>query len=180
MPSQLRFRVSVGKVHEAANAILKELKARVPRACLLRRVDADLDGGFAAALERAGFRGDRLSVWALQNARQMWPGPDAVRAALADVSNLAAYDSILLGEAPAYMKQRKEVDDLLASYGLLGEPVDVRSVVPPGRELAPEEGGHSWLFLARQMRLSLAEMGVYADHVAAAEEIGEDFEGTFD
>ena len=161
---------------------MKELKARVPRGCLLRRVTADLTGGqgFATALEKAGYRGDRLSVWALQNASCLWPAPDAVRAALADVSNLAAYDSILLGEAPANMKQSKEVDDLLASYGLLGEAVDVRSVVPPGRELPREEGGHSWLFLARQLRLSLAEMGVYADHVAAAEEIGEDFEGNFD
>lgn len=54
--------------HAAAQAALKAQQARVPRGCLLRRVPAELGagGGFAAALEQAGFRGDRLSVWVLQ------------------------------------------------------------------------------------------------------------------
>ncbi len=40
----------------------------VPRGCLLRRVNVDLQGGASiiTELERAGFRGDRLSVWAVQ------------------------------------------------------------------------------------------------------------------
>ena len=59
------------EAHELAEAALKGRGARVPRGCLLRRVPADLrtgrvDASFAPALERAGFRGDRLSVWGLQ------------------------------------------------------------------------------------------------------------------
>ncbi len=56
------------EVHQQAELALKAQGARVPRGCLLRRVPADLQSGdsFAAALERAGFRGDRLSFWVLQ------------------------------------------------------------------------------------------------------------------
>lgn len=62
------FCVAPAEVHAAAEAALKPAGARVPRGCLLRRVSAELHEGelFAEALERAGFRGDRLSVWALQ------------------------------------------------------------------------------------------------------------------
>ena len=58
--------------HAAADAAFKAQGARVPRGCLLRRVPAELGqleeggGGFVSALERAGFRGERLSVWVLQ------------------------------------------------------------------------------------------------------------------
>ena len=65
------FCVASAEAHRIAEAALKEQQARVPRGCLLRRVPAELQaddsgGSFAAALERAGFRGDRLSVWVLQ------------------------------------------------------------------------------------------------------------------
>lgn len=36
-----------------------------------------------------------------------------------------------------------------------------------------------WLFVAQQKRLSLREMNIYEQHVAAAAEDGEDFEGNF-
>lgn len=46
--------------------------------------------------------------------------------------------------------------------------------------LALEAGAaRPWLFVAQQKRLSLAEMGIYEDHVAAAEEVDEDFFGNF-
>ncbi len=62
------FCVAPAAAHAAADAALKAAGARVPRGCLLRRVPAELADGssFAGALETAGFRGDRLSVWALQ------------------------------------------------------------------------------------------------------------------
>lgn len=62
------FCVAPAAAHAAAESALKAAGARVPRGCLLRRVPAELQAGqgFAAALERGGFRGDRLSVWALQ------------------------------------------------------------------------------------------------------------------
>lgn len=62
------FCVAPAAAHAAADAAFKAAGARVPRGCLLRRVPAELAGGasFAGALETAGFRGDRLSVWALQ------------------------------------------------------------------------------------------------------------------
>lgn len=62
------FLVAAAEVHERAEAILAQEGARVPRGCLLRRVNADIQAGvgFSDALQRAGFRGDRLSVWVLQ------------------------------------------------------------------------------------------------------------------
>lgn len=70
----LLFCVAPAAAHAAADAALKAAGARVPRGCLLRRVPAELaDGaGFAGALETAGFRGDRLSVWALQVWMRWW------------------------------------------------------------------------------------------------------------
>ena len=40
-------------------------------------------------------------------------------------------------------------------------------------------GVRPWLFVAQQKRLSLQEMGILSDHVAAAEEADEDFFGNF-
>lgn len=62
------FEVASADAHAVAASKLKEAGAHVPRACLLRRVAASLDAAasFTDALAAAGFRGDRLSVWALQ------------------------------------------------------------------------------------------------------------------
>lgn len=62
------FCVAPAAAHAVADAAYKAAGARVPRGCLLRRVPAELADGasFAGALEKAGFRGDRLSVWAIQ------------------------------------------------------------------------------------------------------------------
>jgi O-methyltransferase involved in polyketide biosynthesis len=65
------FCVAPAEAHQQAKEAFKAQGARVPRGCLLCRVPAQLlpdDGtaSFAAALERAGFRGDRLSVWIMQ------------------------------------------------------------------------------------------------------------------
>jgi len=62
------YLVAPGEVHERAEAILAADQVRVPRGCLLRRVDCDVQRGvsFLTNLEMAGYRGDRLSVWALQ------------------------------------------------------------------------------------------------------------------
>ena len=62
------YMVALGEVHERAEALLADVPARVPRGCLLRRVDCSFTEGssFAAALQRAGYRPDRLSVWGLQ------------------------------------------------------------------------------------------------------------------
>jgi O-methyltransferase involved in polyketide biosynthesis len=64
------YLVAPGEVHERAEALLAEqpVKARVPRGCLLKRIDCNFIEGNSCAntLERAGYRADRVSVWALQ------------------------------------------------------------------------------------------------------------------
>lgn len=66
---------------------------------------------------------------------------------------------------------------------LLGAGVDFGEQTDWGRwapELGLEPAGERpWLFVAQQKRLSNREMGLYEDHVAAAEDIGEDFFGNF-
>lgn len=80
--------------HAAAEAAFKAQGARVPRGCLLRRVTAELaelegaegeaGGGLAVALERAGFRGDRLSAWVLQVLGRSGGGTRRMRCAWPD------------------------------------------------------------------------------------------------
>lgn len=61
---------------------------------------------------------------------------------------------------------------------LLGAGVDFGQQTDWGRwqpELALDpEGERPWLFVAQQKRLSNREMGIYEDHVSAAEEVDED------
>lgn len=168
---------------------------------------------FAAQLERAGFRGDRLSAWALQVDYQKpysrfvacadsaditcnGPKQDEARwvqglaalqlgmpemnAIMTDVTNMAAFNSFVLGELPALPRQQGE--DLLASFGLLGHIIEFGAEQADyGRwsVLDGESGGVSRrLFTAQHLRLSLHEMGMYTDHVQAAIDT-DDFEGNF-
>ena len=71
-PGTVIYLIAPAEGHERAEALLSshtEMKARVPRGCLLRRVDCSITeetNSCAVALQRAGYRSDRLSVWALQ------------------------------------------------------------------------------------------------------------------
>ena len=60
--------VAPAAVHAQAQGVLKELGVRQPRGTLLKRVGVELHmgEGLEEALEKAGFRGDRLSMWILQ------------------------------------------------------------------------------------------------------------------
>ncbi|KAL4431269.1 hypothetical protein ABPG75_006525 [Micractinium tetrahymenae] len=191
------FCAAPAAAHAVAEAAFKAQGAHVPRGCLLRRVPAELvelegaagaagaaDGlsaGLAAALERAGFRGDRLSAWVLQGLACHGLGPAGLTSLLTDLCNLAAFDSLVAGLLPPL--ERRRLDNLLASFGLLGAGVDFGEQTDWGRwapELALDPAGfRPWLFVAQQKRLSLREMGIYEDHVAAAMDAGEDFEGNF-
>ncbi|KAI3433309.1 hypothetical protein D9Q98_003127 [Chlorella vulgaris] len=180
------FCVAPAEAHQQAKEAFKAQGARVPRGCLLCRVPAQLlpdDGtaSFAAALERSGFRGDRLSVWVMQGISCLGLGLPALGALLADTCNLAAFDSLVAGLLPPM--DRRGLDNLLASFGLLGAGVDFGPQTDWGRwhaELALDPAGvRPWLFVAQQKRLSLREMDIYEQHVAAAAEDGEDFEGNF-
>lgn len=213
---------------------------------------------FAKELFRAGFQGDKLSVWAVQGLHGQQLPASQLHAILEDVSGCAAFHSLIVGELPAASK--KDANVLLAEYGLLGaaESFSVHgeqyqrggetSSAPTGEDgksLLQSEGQGSgassgssaatggfsngsrlvvdvqrygskaaqeswqvpregqvpgvgllesstradtsgvaqgvsgeqdrWLFASQQMRLSLTQMGVYGDHVAAAEGADEDF-----
>lgn len=193
------YLIAPGEVHERAEAILKANGARAQRGCLLRRIDCDLRSGGSCleVLQRAGYRGDRLSIWALQGARSLDLSKDSLQALFVDMSNAAALESILLGELPGC--SQAEAEALLASFGLLGvtlTPSEVAAEVIAAAEgdesalqackrvaeeaLKASEGGQGLvLFRAQQRRLSLEEMGSYEAHVAAAEEADEDFFGNF-
>jgi hypothetical protein len=228
------FLVAPAEVHERAEALLSSSyssdeeegspPARVPRGCLLRRVDLDTaalqrtgageadveqqqqddPAGppstiFMDALARAGFRGDRVSVWGLQGLRGLGLDPGlgaasrrAMGALLAEVSSSAAFHSLVAGELPGPLSKR-EGSNLLAEAGLLA------SLEPPGgagtREygrveavVAAEEEGEGgggaeseekeWprlFFSAQQLRPSLEQMGIYSSHVEAMEGSDEDF-----
>lgn len=106
-------------------------------------------------------------------------GLDKLEALIADISNCAAFGSILCGEAHGISKQ--QCADVLAGNGLLGTVVNVCDEI---KALERSDDGaklpeRAWLFTSQHQRMSLAEMGVYSDHVAAAEDADEDFFGNF-
>ncbi len=67
-PGTVMFELAGAEAHAVAAAALKAAGVRVPRACLLRRVAADVRSGrgLAEVAAASGLRGERLSVWALQ------------------------------------------------------------------------------------------------------------------
>ncbi|GAB4822830.1 hypothetical protein N2152v2_009876 [Parachlorella kessleri] len=147
------YLVGAAEVQQLAEAALKQQGARVPRGCLLRR------GANRFGLSQAD-----------------------LHTMLEDVANLAAFDSLVLGELPPM--QQGDVESLMAAYGLLGTPVSMEGQPGWGRLAAawlqhPEGHPRPWLFVAHQKRLSLQQMGIYSEHATAAEEIDEDFFGNF-
>lgn len=132
----------------------------------------------------------------MQGIRRLNLSKGSLSSIFADISNLAALESVLVGELP--QTTPADVDNLLASFGLLGtsfQPETVAEYLEPEKANSwwhkalqessasvAVEGGSSCrplLFRAQQRRLSLLEMEMYESHVAAAEEIDEDFFGNF-
>ena len=128
----------------------------------------------------------------MQGIRSLNLSQGSLSSIFADISNLAALESIIIGELPHTVPA--DVDNLLASFGLLGtsfEPEDVAKYIEPDevkswwhhalieRSRETKEFQRSLLFRAQQRRLSLLEIEVYEAHVAAAEEVDEDFFGNF-
>ncbi|KAG2484890.1 hypothetical protein HYH03_016371 [Edaphochlamys debaryana] len=98
-----------------------------PPGCLVRRVPVELKGdgpyALADALARAGFRADRLSVWALQGlAGAEGVGEQEVSALLASAASAAAFHSLLVGELPP-LGGRRWAENVVAESGLLGAPL---------------------------------------------------------
>jgi len=131
----------------------------------------------------------------LQGIRQLHLNETAISSIFADISNLAALESLLFGELPATTPAG--VENLLASFGLLGTHFDLKSVA---QHIESADKSPSWwnaaispaisredsekmegplLFRAQQRRLSLQEIEMYESHVSAAEEVDEDFFGNF-
>jgi hypothetical protein len=119
----------------------------------------------------------------------------SISSIFADISNLAALESLLFGELPA--TTATGVENLLASFGLLGAHFEPGSVA---QHIESIDKSTSWwkellstglgevknvekerplLFRAQQRRLSLQEIEMYESHVSAAEEVDEDFFGNF-
>ncbi|KAL6750690.1 hypothetical protein V8C86DRAFT_2801793 [Haematococcus lacustris] len=249
----LIFMVAPRAQHEAAQAAAKACGAHVPRACLLRRVPATLltqeqqedevnpDGAQASplgeSLAAAGYQSSRLSVWVLQGLSGAGYSASRIRQLLTEVTNAAAFNSLVLGELPALFT-KQEASNLLSESGLLSTVLDYSQPAvslgrwdtnrddqrAAGHDVAEDSSGawpqdegrgvhamhklgqvrvggpeslqqaeaggvalngcnteavRRWLFTAQQLRLSLAEMGVYEQHVAMAEEADEDFFGNF-
>lgn len=183
-----------GEVHERAEAILAAESAKVPPGCLLRRVDYSFDHPNRSLfdnLKRKGYRGDKVSVWALQGIRAMELDWEVMGTLFTDISNAAAFESIIIGEMPEVSE--KGVESFLASFGLIGGPIPLKTVVnhcfpqfsseqawwAPFLEGEEKRALSPRLFRANQRRVSIDEMEEYEAHVRAAEETGEDFLGNF-
>eukprot|EP00879_Flechtneria_rotunda_P028693 GHRR01030903.1.p1 GENE.GHRR01030903.1~~GHRR01030903.1.p1 ORF type:complete len:432 (+),score=161.51 GHRR01030903.1:347-1642(+) len=84
-------------------------------------VGADDSGStvFMTELLKAGFRADRLSVWVLQGLHNQSLNTKQLQSILTEVTNCAAFHSLLVGELPGPISKRT-VENLLADAGLLG------------------------------------------------------------
>jgi hypothetical protein len=161
---------------------------------------------FSAQLARAGFRADRLSVWALQGLHGQGLGKQQLQALLAEVADCAAFHSLLVGEVPGPIS-KKETENLLAEAGLLGAAfsheqesydrwqqqdglqeslqgnvIEQRGDAAVGSgEAGSEALAPRWLCTAQQLRLSLEQMGIYEDWSSefADADAGDDFIGNF-
>lgn len=187
------YLVAPPEVHERAEAILKGTSASAPRGSLLRRVSLNLgtsDTNLSDALKDKGFRGDRVSVWGMNGIRALDLSLETMEHIFSEIVNCAAFESIILGEFPDVSVL--DLENFLAKYGLVGNHIPLQIVCDqciPGytehpdlmnalnmydsREECPR------LFRATQRRVSLEEMDMYNNHVAAAEEVDEDFFGNF-
>lgn len=97
------YLVATAEAHERAEAILSgRPEARLPPGCLLKRVDANFKSlsNWSESLERAGFRGDRLSVWGLQGLADQQLTLESWAMVFQQIDFAAAFDSVVVGELP--------------------------------------------------------------------------------
>ena len=130
--------------------------------------------------------GNRLSVFGLQGLRAMNVSRAAFEWIFSEISNAAAFESVVVGEIQA--GSAEEMERLVSGYGMQGNGVSLEAVrdqcVPAvgadPRWMAALGANMDWrLFRATQRRLSLEEMDTLASHSAAAEAVDEDFFGNF-
>jgi len=195
--------VAPAEVHERAEAILKSKGANAPRGCLFRRISYDFEKSEPSLLdllEDQGFRGDRLAVWALQGVHAMGLSWETLTHLCTDISNGAAFESIILGELPESNENR--VENFMADFGWIGACIPLETVLLeccPSLSQSSQIDGEAlpwWaaaaknlpsdpnkdiprIFRANQRRVSIAEMEQYESHVEAAQEMDEDFFGNF-
>lgn len=187
------YLVAPGEVHERAEAILRDTKAQAPRGCLLRRVSCDFtrrDSELSGALKEKGFRGDRVSVWGLQGIRALGLSREVLEHIFTKIVDAAAFESIIVGEFPD--ESVLGLENFLAKYGLVGNHIPLTVVCD--QCLPGYSDSSTWLsaakahetkdtcprlFRATQRGVSIDEMDIYNHHVAAAEEVDEDFFGNF-
>lgn len=104
-----------------------------------------------------------------------------MRQLFAEVANLAAQNSLIVGELPAM--SRSAAADMLAEAGMLsrvlcGQEACEELGISSERHLnLPEHNAEvqRWLFTAQHKHLSNEEMGILGGHTQAAEETDEDF-----
>lgn len=107
---------------------------------------------------------------------------EQLQALLVDVTNNAGFGSIVAGEMPGM--DADNVNNVLAEMGLLASSTAIKDEISlHGRWdsawAQQAEQSQLFLFTSQHQRLSLTEMGIYDDHVAAAEDTDEDFFGHF-
>lgn len=105
-----------------------------------------------------------------------------LRALLVEVTMGAGLGSIVTGELPPM--PRRSAENVLAECGLLGTLTSLADAGRERRRWLPEwdtapDAPQPWLFTAQQQRMSMGEMLIHEEHVAAAEAVDEDFFGNF-
>lgn len=178
--SSVIYDISPGKVFKEASQRLEGVGAKVSKGCVLLHVPLE-SSDVQATLCKKGFSGNKPSIWALQGLPLMTM--TSFEDILSTVSSLAMEGCIFMGELPgmllgAELGNMRAKDDFLEKLFMgHGFQVDVIEYVEIARNLHLElpPGDHKGvLFIARQLRLSDAQMEIWREHFGRLEEEGDE------
>eukprot|EP00210_Caulerpa_lentillifera_P000089 g85.t1 len=161
---------------EVHSLIKEKLRLRPPTGCLRVPISFNFKNTqlLSSRLERVGFRGDRLSVWAIQGLQAMDLRQEELQSLFVEISQLSKCKSLLFGELPGSTKSK--VAEFLFDFAFFGVVTDFTDEdISFGRLLKTEDTLGRFLFSFQQQGLSAKEQEIYSAHVQAAEETDEDF-----
>lgn len=165
------FDISFEPVFEMASKKLKEVGVKTSRNTVFRHISAE-SSDMQEKLKGMAYRGDRLSIWAIQGFHPMTS--ERFEEIIYQISSLAMKDSQLVGEIPltiinadagAEDHARRWIEKVLKRNGFLVDFISYEDVardvcqkllINGGQHLVTVDGGElrNVLFVAQQQRLS--------------------------
>lgn len=170
------YDLSPGSVFKVASERLAGIGAKISKTCLLVHVPLE-SSDLQAILCKKGFNGSRPSIWVLQGLPLMTLA--SLKDILYIISSLAMKGSIVIGELPGWLLRtefgntspiQERLEKLFMSNSFQVDLVDYDEVAR-SLHLDPLQGENdNVLFIAKQLRLSDAQMESWWTHLERLDE----------